>query len=110
VHAVVNFIGGWKNSRICRNGSAINQSLLKRGVTWGQPSLWLYGDKDLYFPLEDTKACFDAFLAAGGKGVWHDYKPPGEGMNGHLIGLMPELWTADMEAYLVERGLPAKVR
>jgi dienelactone hydrolase len=110
VHAVVNFIGGWKNSRICRYGSAINQSLLKRGVTWGQPSLWLYGDKDLYFPLEDTKACFDAFLAAGGKGVWHDYKPPGEGMNGHLIGLMPELWTADMEAYLVERGLPAKVR
>jgi hypothetical protein len=96
------------DGRICRHGSAINQSLLNRGVTWGQPSLWLYGDNDLFYLLEHTRANFEAFQAAGGKGVWHDYKPPGEGLNGHQIGQAPQLWTADMEAYLAERGLPSK--
>jgi dienelactone hydrolase len=108
VRAVVNFVGGWVDTRTCRRGRAINLNLLKRGVTWGQPSLWLYGDKDLYYPLEDTKANFDAFLAAGGKGVWHEYMPPGEGLNGHQIQWAPELWSAHLEAYLSERGLPSK--
>lgn len=108
VRAVVNFVGGWIDGRICRHASAINQSLLERGVAWGQPSLWLYGDNDLFYPLEHTRANFAAFQAAGGKGVWHDYKPPGEGLSGHQIGMVPELWTADMGAYLAERGLPSK--
>ena len=108
VRAVVNFVGGWMDTRTCRHGVAINRNLLNRGVTWGQPSLWLYGDKELFYPLEDTKANFDAFLAAGGKAAWHDYKPLGEGLNGHQIGLAPQLWTADLEAYLAERGLPSK--
>jgi dienelactone hydrolase len=108
VRAVVNFVGGWMDTRTCRHGVAINRNLLNRGVTWGQPSLWLYGDKDLFYPLEDTKANFGAFLAAGGKAAWHDYKPLGEGLNGHQIGLAPQLWTADLEAYLAERGLPSK--
>jgi dienelactone hydrolase len=107
VRAVINFVGGWKDSRLCRQGVAINRNLLKRGVTWGWPSLWLYGDNDLFYPLKDSKTNFDAFLTASGKGVWHDYKPPGEGRpNGHEIVAMPQLWTADMEAYLAERGLP----
>lgn len=105
VRAVVNFVGGWMGTRTCQQGVEINRTLLNRGVTWGQPSFWLYGDKDVFYALEDMKANFDAFLAAGDKGVWHDYKPPG-GLNGHQIGLAPQLWTADMEAYLAERGLP----
>ena len=107
VRAVVNFVGGWIGMD-CRYGRAINLNLLKRGVTWGQPSLWLYGDRDPDYSLEDTKATFDKFLAAGGKAVWRDYKPLGQGWNGHLIDQMPQLWTADMEAYLAERGLPSK--
>jgi hypothetical protein len=54
-----------------------------------------------------SPANFAAFRAAGGKGVWHDYKPP-EGLNGHQIGTAPQLWTVDMEAYLADRGLSAK--
>lgn len=38
----------------------------------------------------------------------HDYKPPGEGLNGHQIYRAPELWSAHLEAYLAERGLPFK--
>lgn len=109
VRAVINFVGGWKDTRLCRQGLAINQNLLNRGVPSGQPSIWLYGDKDLFYPLKDTKAEFDAFLAAGGKGVWHDYEPPeAERLDGHQINQVPRLWTADMEAYLAERGLPSK--
>jgi dienelactone hydrolase len=107
VRAVVNFVGGWKGTRTCLKGIAINRKLLNRGVTWEQPSLWLYGDRDPFYPLEDTKVNFDAFLSAGGKGVWHDYKPPKE-LYGHQICLAPQLWTADMEAYLAERGLSPK--
>lgn len=107
VRAVVNFVGGWQNTRLCRQGLAINLDLFKRGIGWGQPSLWLYGDRDLFYPLEDTKAEFDAFVAAGGKGVWHDYEPPEAGrLTGHQINQVPQLWTADMEAYLAGRGLP----
>ena len=106
VRAIINFVGGWIGTD-CRYGAAINLNLLKRGVTWGQPSVWLYGDRDASYSLEDTKATFDKFLAAGGKAVWHGYKPPGEGWNGHQISQMPQLWTADMEAYLAERGVPS---
>lgn len=105
MRAVVNFVGGWKGSRTCLHAAAINQTLLKRGVPWRQPSLWLYGDNDIFYPLEHSRANFDAFLAAGGKGVWHDYKPP-DRLDGHQIVLVPWLWAADMEAYLAGRGLP----
>jgi dienelactone hydrolase len=110
VRAVINFVGGWQDTRLCRQGLAINLDLFKRGINWGQPSLWLYGDKDLFYPLKDTKAEFDAFVTAGGKGVWHDFEPPAAGeLNGHQINHMPQLWTADMEAYLAERGLPSRL-
>ena len=61
------------------------------------------------YPPEDPRTNFDTFLAAGGKAVWHNYMPPEGGeQNGHWIDQMPQLWTADMEAYLAERGLPSK--
>lgn len=109
LRAVINFVGGWKDTRLCRQGLAINRNLLNRGIPWRKPSLWLYGDKDLFYPLEDTKANFDAFLAAGGKGVWRAYEPPEAGRpNGHEINQVPLSWTADMESYLAERGLPSR--
>jgi dienelactone hydrolase len=106
VRAVINFVGGWIDER-CRDSVPINQNLFKRGVAWGQPSLWLYGDNDIYYSLSHSQANFTAFQAAGGKGVWHDYKPP-EGLNGHRIGTVPQFWSVDMEAYLTDRGLSAK--
>ncbi|MCX7360272.1 MAG: prolyl oligopeptidase family serine peptidase [Alphaproteobacteria bacterium] len=106
VRAVINFVGGWIDEP-CRHSTSINQSLLNRGVAWGQKSLWLYGDNDSYYSLSHTRANFAAFQTAGGKGVFHAYKPPAELKNGHQIGTVPQLWTADVEAYLRERGLPA---
>ncbi|HYC65513.1 MAG TPA: prolyl oligopeptidase family serine peptidase [Reyranellaceae bacterium] len=104
--AVVNFVGGWIGAG-CENANSINRGLLNRGIAWGQPSLWLYGDKDPFYPLSHTRANFAAFHAAGGKGTFQEYPPP-EGSNGHGIGSHPALWTAVTEAYLAERRLPSK--
>ena len=104
--AAINFVGGWMSSR-CGNSTSINRGLLNRGVAYGQPSLWLYGENDTYYPLSHTRANFAAFQKAGGKGAFHEFTPP-VGTNGHFINSLPRLWTPVMEAYLAERGLPAK--
>jgi dienelactone hydrolase len=104
--AVINFVGGWLGTG-CPTATVINQSMFKRGVAWGQPSIWLYGEGDPFYPLTHTRENFAAFQAAGGQGAFHEYKPPA-GLNGHQISAAPALWEAEMEAYLAGRGLPAK--
>jgi dienelactone hydrolase len=104
--AVVNFVGGWLGTG-CPTATAVNQNLFNRGITFGEPTIWLYGEKDPFYPLSHSQANFAAFQAAGGKAAFHDYVPP-EGLNGHQIGAAPQLWSATLEAYLASRGLPAK--
>jgi dienelactone hydrolase len=106
--AAINFVGGWLGSG-CSSAVSINQNLLKRGVAYGQPSIWLYGEGDPFYPLSHTRANFAAFQAAGGKGAFHEYQPP-QGLNGHQISSAPQLWGTTVEAYLTERGLPAKAK
>jgi dienelactone hydrolase len=106
--AAINFVGGWMGAG-CPTAAAINQSLLNSGAAFRQPSIWFYGDRDPYYPLAHTRANFAAFEAAGGKGSFHEYEPP-QDANGHQIIGFPKLWGAAVEAYLAERGLPAKER
>ncbi len=106
--AAINFVGSWMGAG-CSSASAINRTLLNRGATYRQPSLWLYGENDSFYPISHTRANFEAFQAAGGKGSYHAFTP-GSGMNGHFINVAPVLWASTMEAYLTERGLPAKAR
>jgi dienelactone hydrolase len=104
--AVVNFVGGWTGAR-CPTASAINQNLFTRGTAFGQPTLWLYGENDPFYPLSHSRSNFAAFQAAGGKGTFHEYTPP-PWESGHNISAVPTLWSSTLEAYLAERGLPAK--
>jgi dienelactone hydrolase len=104
--AAINFVGGWMGAA-CSSASAINQNLFNRGAAFGQPTIWLYGDKDPFYPLSHSRANFAAFQAAGGKGAFHEYEPP-TGLNGHQISSAPSLWTGVLESYLDARGLPAK--
>ena len=106
--AAINFVGGWMASA-CSSATAINQNLFNRGAAFGQPTIWLYGDKDPFYPLSHSRANFAAYQAAGGKGAFHEYEPPA-GLNGHQISSAPALWTGVVEAYLSARGLPAKAR
>lgn len=104
--AAINFVGGWMGGR-CWSASGINQNLFNRGAAYGQPSIWLYGNKDPFYSLAHSRGNFAAFEMAGGKGTFHEYEPP-EGLNGHQISSVPALWTGVLEAYLSARGLPAK--
>jgi dienelactone hydrolase len=103
--AAINFVGGWMGSG-CQTAGTINTSLFNRGAAFGKPTLWLYGDKDPFYPLSHSRSNFAAFQAAGGKGSFHDYVPTSG--NGHGISYTPDLWAGTVETYLGERGLPAK--
>ena len=104
--AVVNFVGGWVGGR-CWSASTVNQDLFKRGTAYGRPTIWLYGDKDPFYSLVHSRANFAAFKEAGGKGTFHEYTPP-EALDGHRIGSAPSLWSATLEAYLADQGLPTR--
>ncbi len=103
--AAINFVGGWMGTA-CSAATTINRTLLNRGATYPSPGLWLYGDRDSFYPLSHSRANFEAFQAAGGKGSYLTFTPA-DSMNGHYINSVPSLWSAPMEAYLRERSLPA---
>src|SRR5260370_36067536 len=105
--AVINFVGGWLGGA-SPVGAAVNQSLMTRGATEMPPSLWLYGNQDLYYPLSASRANFAAFTAAGGKGAFHEFEPP-QGLTGHEIISATSLWCDTLEAYLSHLRLPPKV-
>jgi len=48
--AVINFVGGWMGTG-CATATSINRGLLNRGVAFGQPSIWLYGEYDSFYAL-----------------------------------------------------------
>jgi len=106
--AVINFVGGWTGAR-CPTASTINQSLFIRGAAFGQPTIWLYGENDPFYPLWHSRSNFAAFEAAGGKGTFHEYGVSAV-VNGHGISTVPSLWSSTLQAYLEERGLPAKAK
>lgn len=104
--AVINFAGGWL-SEACSSIEEVNQNLFRRGSVFAQPSIWLYGDRDPFYSLRHSRANFNAFHAAGGKGTFRAWQPP-QGLTGHDIVGAPELWTDALETYLAGQGLPTR--
>jgi dienelactone hydrolase len=101
VKGVINFVGGWNGSR-CQHAAAINQSIFVRGARFSGDTLWLYGDDDPFYPLSHSRASFDAFQAAGGRGEFHELPPE---FGGHYIWRRPDRWAPIVEEYLKSLGL-----
>jgi pimeloyl-ACP methyl ester carboxylesterase len=101
---VINFVGGWLGGG-CPTSSAVNQELFRLGAGFPRPTLWLYGDNDPYYSLKHSEANFEAFRDAGGKGTFHEIGRS-TGLNGHMIFIFDEAWSATVTAYLRELGLP----
>ena len=101
---VVNFVGGW-SGEACMNATRINSIAFRRGGKFPHPTLWLYGEQDLFYSLHHSKSNFEAFRAAGGKGQFHSYAVPGEN-RGHVLIGHPILWIDHLTKYL--EALPAK--
>jgi dienelactone hydrolase len=102
---VLNFVGGWVSDR-CSEAEAVNTVSFKRAAAFGKPMLWLYGDKDPFYSLNHSRANFDAFIAAGGKGSFVTYPPP-TGQNGHAIHAYPSVWEAAVNDYL-QQVMPSR--
>ncbi len=101
VKGVINFVGGWNGVR-CQHAAAINRSIFVRGARFPGDTLWLYGDEDRFYPTSHSRASFDAFLAAGGHGAFHELPPE---FGGHYIWRRPERWGPLVEDYLKKLGL-----
>jgi dienelactone hydrolase len=102
--AVLNFVGGWLGSG-CQYSAKVNAELFKRGAAYKSSTLWLYGDKDPFYPLSHSRGSFGAFKSAGGQGSFNEYTLP-EGVSGHALVSYPLLWEAAVERYLADRALP----
>jgi hypothetical protein len=76
VAGVINFAGDWTGEG-CPNAGEINGTSFKRGGTFPDPTLWLYGNDDPFYSLDHSGANFAAFQAAGGKGSFFDFEVPG---------------------------------
>jgi endonuclease YncB( thermonuclease family) len=105
--AVINFVGGWLSER-CAAIDEVNAELFRRGSAFKRSTMWLYGYGDSYYSLRHSRRNFNAFRTAGGRGAFREYVPP-EGMDGHQIAAIPDLWTDALEGYLADHDLPAKI-
>jgi dienelactone hydrolase len=103
IRAVINFVGGWLGWP-CPTMGSVNRSLFNRGVAYPGESIWLYAENDAYYSLSHSRKNFTAFIAAGGRGMFHYYAVPAE--NGHRLPKFPLLWEKDVDAYLKHMGLP----
>lgn len=97
---VVNFVGGWIGDA-CKEAARVNRTGFVRGAAMPRPTLWLYGERDAYYSLDHSRASFEAFLAAGGKGKMVSYTPP-PGQDGHGIHGFPALWKSELDGYLAQ--------
>jgi dienelactone hydrolase len=102
VKGVINFVGGWLGTG-CPTASTVNQELFRRGASYPGETIWLYGDKDPFYPLAHSRENFAAFEAAGGKGAFHEF--PSIASSGHNIVAAPDIWGSLVDAYLRRQGL-----
>ena len=100
----INFVGGWIGEG-CADAVPVNRSTFVRGAPFPAETLWQYGLNDPFYSVAHSRANFDAFTAAGGKGRFtvHDR---GGTLNGHFLLDDPALWESEMDAYLARLANP----
>ncbi len=105
VLGVINFVGGWL-AETCNTAAAVNKTLFQQGAGYRRLTLWLYGKSDATFSIQHSRANFEAFVQAGGKGRFYDLPVPNS-TRGHLLIAWPERWLPLVERYLQELEAPA---
>jgi hypothetical protein len=101
----VNFVGGWLGEG-CVDAAAVNRSTFVAAAGSTRTSLWLYAQHDSFYSIAHSQANFDAFVAAGGKGIFRIYSRGDPTTNGHFLINEPALWQSDLLEYLAQ--LPAR--
>ncbi len=94
----VNFVGGWLGEG-CQDALTVNRGAFVRGAAFPGPTIWLYANNDSFYSLSHSRGNFDAFVAAGGDGVFDVYtRAPS--LNGHFLANDPDLWTTALDAFI----------
>jgi dienelactone hydrolase len=99
VLGAINFVGGWLAETCDVASATLNKTLFQRGASYPRPTLWLYGKGDATYSMEHSRANFETFVRAGGKGSFHDLPVP-RSTPGHLLVLWPERWLPMVDQYL----------
>lgn len=100
---VINFVGGWLGEA-CVDAAALHRVAATESAG-GPESLWLYGENDPFYSLTHSRANFDTYIAAGGRGIWWVGRRSDPTASGHLIHAEPALWQATLSSYL-QRVMP----
>lgn len=109
---VINISGGAGGNPVAHPGVACHSELLESlyaqfGRTSRVPTLWIYAENDLFFGPTYSKAWYDAFTKAGGKGQFEMLPPFGK--NGHMLyGQGMQIWTPIVSAFLDQLGFSKK--
>ncbi len=100
VGGVINFVGGWMGDA-CETADKINQTLFARGAGFAKPTLWIYGEDDVFPSMSHSRKNFAAFQNAGGRGAFVEVTVAGRN-NGHWAMAIPPLWSERLSTYLDE--------
>jgi len=94
---VINFAGGWlgESSPVAEQ---VNQALFERGACYGRPTIWLYGQGDIFYSIAHSRNNFAAFEKAGGQGRFIAFDVPSD--VGHNVFHYPDLWAGPIGDYL----------
>jgi dienelactone hydrolase len=100
--AAINFVGGWLGEG-CTDAIAVNRGAFVSAASFPNSTLWLYGENDPFYSVAHSRANFDAFTIAGGRGSFNVYLRDA-GLSGHLIINDPALWAPDLDVFLRQVG------
>ncbi|WP_091189482.1 dienelactone hydrolase family protein [Formivibrio citricus] len=109
VKGLVNFAGVLRGSN-CNWEPGMISAMSRYGRTSNPPSLWFYGANDSYTGPELAQRFMDAYTKAGGRArlvAFGVFGQDAHGMSGSAEGV--KIWLPDVEAFLRQIGLPAKI-
>lgn len=98
VSGVINWVGGWMSDQ-CQDPVAINTVSFVQGAKFAGPTLWLYGENDSFYKMTHSRSNFDAFVKAGGQGVFHVFSL-GAFKDGHTLLQRDDLWSPAVNEFL----------
>lgn len=98
IRGAVNFVGGWLGEG-CSSAQTVNRTLCAQGGGFPRDTLWIYARDDRFYSLQHSRANFDAFVAAGGRGRLVALTPAA-GAPGHEIHKRSDLWGGIVHGYL----------
>jgi dienelactone hydrolase len=93
----INFVGGWFSEKSA-GAELVDRTLFEHGARYNLPTIWLYGQGDIYYSIDHSRKNFAVFEKAGGQGKFVEFDVPGD--VGHNVIHYPDLWAGPVDDYL----------